>query len=258
MGNVPLNIRRACSLALAVVLSLPLLAGFAASAVAQDDVPDVPTLDRAAGVVDILQVSGLLDPILADFIIDRIESSAPGQVRTIVLQVNSTGSVVDNDELERVAQAIVDSRVPITMWVGPSNAEATGAWVELAALVERLGIASGAQFGDSGPPRLDASFGADLGPAASMLVNDTISSERAVELGLNAVDAPSVGEFLIQLEDLGIETQVVDTDEGPRTQLSTTPRFQRLSLVAGQLHTCLLYTSPSPRDATLSRMPSSA
>ena len=26
----------------------------------------------------------------------------------------------------------------------------------------------------------------------------------------------------------------------------------------GQIHTCLLYTSPSPRDATLSRMPSSA
>ena len=25
-----------------------------------------------------------------------------------------------------------------------------------------------------------------------------------------------------------------------------------------KLHTCLLYTSPSPRDATLSRMPSSA
>ena len=27
---------------------------------------------------------------------------------------------------------------------------------------------------------------------------------------------------------------------------------------AGQIHICLLYTSPSPRDATLSRMPSSA
>ena len=26
----------------------------------------------------------------------------------------------------------------------------------------------------------------------------------------------------------------------------------------GRVHTCLLYTSPSPRDATLSRMPSSA
>ena len=29
-------------------------------------------------------------------------------------------------------------------------------------------------------------------------------------------------------------------------------------LVNGQPHGCLLYTSPSPRDATLSRMPSSA
>ena len=29
-------------------------------------------------------------------------------------------------------------------------------------------------------------------------------------------------------------------------------------LGADSLHTCLLYTSPSPRDATLSRMPSSA
>ena len=28
--------------------------------------------------------------------------------------------------------------------------------------------------------------------------------------------------------------------------------------VAGKLHTCLLYTSPSPRDRTRSRMPSSA
>ena len=26
----------------------------------------------------------------------------------------------------------------------------------------------------------------------------------------------------------------------------------------GEIYTCLLYTSPSPRDATLSRMPSSA
>ena len=30
------------------------------------------------------------------------------------------------------------------------------------------------------------------------------------------------------------------------------------ALLIGQLGICLLYTSPSPRDATLSRMPSSA
>ena len=33
---------------------------------------------------------------------------------------------------------------------------------------------------------------------------------------------------------------------------------QSLGLGMGQVNSCLLYTSPSPRDATLSRMPSSA
>ena len=35
-------------------------------------------------------------------------------------------------------------------------------------------------------------------------------------------------------------------------------RFRLLKLVLERSGTCLLYTSPSPRDATLSRMPSSA
>ena len=31
-----------------------------------------------------------------------------------------------------------------------------------------------------------------------------------------------------------------------------------LQMLSGRIHTCLLYTSPSPRDGLLSRMPSSA
>ena len=42
-------------------------------------------------------------------------------------------------------------------------------------------------------------------------------------------------------------------DTGSKTAL-----IGGIALVAGLLLGCLLYTSPSPRDATLSRMPSSA
>ena len=34
--------------------------------------------------------------------------------------------------------------------------------------------------------------------------------------------------------------------------------FPKIPDISGKRYTCLLYTSPSPRDATLSRMPSSA
>ncbi|MEM7091997.1 MAG: NfeD family protein [Actinomycetota bacterium] len=239
---------------LALLLSLPLLAPFAAPASAQDDAAqdetepvdgeserdqdiDALTFDPSAGVADILQVSGLLDPLLADFVIDGIENASDGRVRLIILQVNSSGSVIDGEELDDVARAIANSPVPIAMWVGPSNAQARGPWVEMAALVDRLGIAPGARFGDLGEPQIDPSIGADWGAAETILENDTISAERALELGIASFPAPTVGEFLVGLEDLGVETTVVGSGEDARLVATTTPRFQRLSLAAGQLHT---------------------
>ena len=44
----------------------------------------------------------------------------------------------------------------------------------------------------------------------------------------------------------------------PALPLDGKKKVKRLDPKDAQLHTCLLYTSPSPRDATLSRMPSSA
>ena len=39
---------------------------------------------------------------------------------------------------------------------------------------------------------------------------------------------------------------------------SVVQRSERMADVNGMTHTCLLYTSPSPRDLSTSRMPSSA
>ena len=42
------------------------------------------------------------------------------------------------------------------------------------------------------------------------------------------------------------------------TALATTVNQTGMPCVSGRAHACLLYTSPSPRDRTRSRMPSSA
>ena len=56
---------------------------------------------------------------------------------------------------------------------------------------------------------------------------------------------------LVSAEDLDLHTpKEVEPELKLEEEVETTP-FKEFS-------TCLLYTSPSPRDATLSRMPSSA
>ena len=214
-----------------MLLIVPLLGTFAPAATAQDSTSD-------AGVAVVLQVSGLLDPLLADFVADGIRNADAEGAKVVVLQTNSTGSVISTEELNELADVIANADVPIAMWVGPSGARATGPWVELAGLVDRIGVAPGSRIGDSGSTRLlDPRFGDLLGPAGSLMQNDTIGSDEALELGIAPTDAPTVGDFVVSLADLGVVTSVSGEGEDARTTADTVVRFERLSLLAGQLHT---------------------
>ena len=89
---------------------------------------------------------------------------------------------------------------------------------------------------------------------------------RAVDevAGRDAVDVSDYENLVLLAADLEmrlgqVDSQMAALDDEARKQASVTDE-----LSAGrvedleQLSDCLLYTSPSPRDATLSRMPSSA
>ena len=71
------------------------------------------------------------------------------------------------------------------------------------------------------------------------------------------VDTPSPSRRLAALDDIlrteGLTAVVIEYD-GLQKSVDYWMRLARRA----QLAACLLYTSPSPRDATLSRMPSSA
>ena len=61
---------------------------------------------------------------------------------------------------------------------------------------------------------------------------------------------------------LSVETDVTPEVVKPATELDLTATKDQLKkdyeYTRGHLYSCLLYTSPSPRDGLLSRMPSSA
>ena len=64
-------------------------------------------------------------------------------------------------------------------------------------------------------------------------------------------------EFARQLAARGADLVLVARDEAALGRLAGALRVAR-GVEVEVLVACLLYTSPSPRDATLSRMPSSA
>ena len=66
-------------------------------------------------------------------------------------------------------------------------------------------------------------------------LDDLVQIEHDLEAG--GIARPQI--YLLSNDDVGLDNHDVNR-------------------VASFLKTCLLYTSPSPRDATLSRMPSSA
>jgi len=186
-------------------------------------------------VVDVVEVHGFLDPVLVDMLADTLEALDPAETVAMVLQVDSTAAVVDDAELVRLAGLVADASVPVSFWVGPSGAKATGPIARLAALGDDVGIAPGAQLGAFGDPVLGDRYGTPFGlPADTDLVHRTVGYDEAIELGL-ARPSPVLLEHLVGLP--GFEIRTVTDDDGTSVQPVTPTRFRQLDVVDQFFHT---------------------
>ena len=91
--------------------------------------------------------------------------------------------------------------------------------------------------------KLDDSFPTDVLTGLSLLEDaNGVAADGVARLLLKVVNNTTTNPIS------SMSINLVDEDDG----------FGTTSAMLGKLMHCLLYTSPSPRDATLSRMPSSA
>ena len=95
-----------------------------------------------------------------------------------------------------------------------------------------------------------------LMPALSPTMSEGVINKWLVNIG----DTVSAGDILAEIETDKATMEVEAVDEGEITHLiDTTPDKQiAVNSVIALINGCLLYTSPSPRDRSISRMPSSA
>ncbi|HMU79788.1 MAG TPA: NfeD family protein [Microthrixaceae bacterium] len=215
-----------------VLVGLGTLAGWAVSPAGAQ-----PNSCAKHGCVDVVAVNGLVDGIEADFIVDTLASARRSDgVVAVVLQFDSGGSAVGDERLDQVARAIVDSDVPVSVWIGPSGSEALGGAAELVQVADSSGIAPGASIGDVGSQRLSVDEFGDLftGKKARGL-EGTLTGQAAVRAGLVTRFSPTVGDHLVNLDGVKTETRTEDGER--RTVPLTTVRFSKLPLTTQLFHT---------------------
>lgn len=233
--------RRRLTLALTMIgLAVGILA-FSPPAGAQDSIAQ-ETIDTTSGsaVFDIVQVSGFIDEIVADFIEQSISRAEEENSGGVILQVNSSATVVDDARLIELARRIHEASVPVYGWVGPSGASAEGGIAQLMAVTDEMGIASFATFGNTGQLVVAEFLDPEVADLLSGLENTTINDLDAIELGLIEHESPTLALFALGPQpgdELPGFDSVVDTSSGESVREIASPvRLRKLSLFKGWMH----------------------
>lgn len=206
---------------------------------------DEDSVDLGLPAVDVLQVSGLIDSIVADEIERALVRAADDGSQAIILQINSKASVIGRDRMRDLYELIENADVPVAIWVGPSGARATGLVAQLLSAADATGMAPGARIGRTGVPLTDS---VDFGAATEVLQAGTLGfqdarQQGALKLEISDEGAPTIRNMVFALDGLVIDGVELDTavetlnDDGSVSNDITVVRFQKLGLFNQLFHT---------------------
>ncbi|WP_428116243.1 NfeD family protein [Candidatus Poriferisodalis sp.] len=223
-----------------------------ADATETDPVTPAHEADAGPRTIVVIEVNGLIDPIMASYISRELAVADGRHAIGAVLQLNSTGTTLDDNELVELLDNVRLAHLPVGVWVGPSGAQALGGAAHLVTSVQFAAIAPGGRLGDFSsvgglvhahepePAQLHSHDSA--GPHAGERSRRYEAAE-AVTAGLTASTAPSVGEFILAMSDMGNIapiTQNLTNDDG-LVQRAIAPdvavSFVKLPLLDGLFHT---------------------
>lgn len=186
----------------------------------------------ASATVLVVEVTGLVDPIQADFLEGAVEEAESVEAEALVIRLDSRGAAVDDARIESLVRRLRRSVVPVAVWIGPSrDSTARGGAFKLFMAADVRAMAPGASAGG--------------GSAEDTLGGEVVSARRASQLGI-AGQAATLGDFIVGLNghevdgtEIAIPTEVVDRpNRPPQQQLaeSARVRFEEPSLLAQMLH----------------------
>ncbi|MFM8958411.1 MAG: NfeD family protein [Actinomycetota bacterium] len=240
----------------AAVLSLALFFGVgavsaqeAAESATEAAVVPQETDDAAAlAKVDVFEVSGLIDSVVANGIERAVERSSVNGAQALVLQLNSRGAVIDEQRMREVLAAVRDAKIPVGVWIGPSGARAHGWPAFLLAVADVSAMAPNSTVGRTGPAIVLDDAPLSLGEASALLRSNTLRTDEARDRGVLRLDIPDEGvpvlrNMLFALDGLSAKGKMLDTvvdvvgEDGTIVREAATTRFFKLGTFDQLMHT---------------------
>lgn len=222
-----------------------------------DDSSEIETTEPVGspGFVDVIRVNGLIDPVMVDFIGRSLEDAEANEARFVVLQMETPGAAVNDDEIATLAATIFELDVPVSVWIGQANnGLALGRAGQLVLAADQIGIAPGSEFGNFGESVLTGDvasaefvevFGA--GFEGTFSYDDLFDDQGVALTDLPVQDAPLVLNHLLELDGFQFDvlnagdvlpdgSLVPEGSDATRIPL-TQSRFITLPLIDQQFHT---------------------
>ncbi|MGH8946909.1 MAG: NfeD family protein [Acidimicrobiia bacterium] len=166
--------------ALVVVVLLPLTAS-----AQSDDEPGT----------DVIDVSGPLDALALDFVIESIESAAADGQLLALIQIDSP-AVLDGEGYDRLIALLEAPPLPVAAWVGPAPASALGGVHLIVHAAGQRAMAPGAVWGVTNPVVLGEEREEVIGPTEPLPAEELESMELQ----------PTLRQYLQDLDGRTFET----------------------------------------------------
>lgn len=206
------------------------------------------TDDKALAPVDVVEVSGLIDSIVAENITDSLNRSQENGAQAVILQMNTRGAVIGRDDMTDLLKTISESKIPVAIWVGPSGARAYGLPAQMLAVADVTAMAPGTRVGRTGTLLSVDGKTVSFGKANDVLYKGTLGflearKEGVLKFSTDDRGVPVLRNMLYALDDLTVRGATLNTvtdvigANNQVTREATTVRFFKLGLVPRLLHT---------------------
>lgn len=183
------------------------------------------SLRAASPVVDVITIKGTINPVLVDYVQSGIQQAEGDGAQALIIQLDTPGGL--DTAMRDIVQLIVNSRVPVVVYVAPSGARAASAGVFITMAAHVAVMAPNTAIGAAHPVELStqgetttsstmeekvlndaAAYIRSLAQAhgrnmdwAEKAVRESVSATEREALQLNVIDmiAPDLNTLVAQL-----------------------------------------------------------